>query len=177
MCILVVFDLKILNYCLLNFFKIKTNIFFLLTFENLKWFKTLANVVVVDEFIAVRVGGLTPDQFCFGERRHVCGCCGIWHFSSKISRNETFSLCCVNGKILLTGDRMLREVLFADFLEIATVVWRRGEQTFSERCPAVQQRYGVCLSNHSRFRNAPRTRGQAVCPARPNVSCLRWHKR
>lgn len=104
MFILVVFDLKILGYCLLNFFKIKTNIFFFLTFENLKCFKTLANVVV-DEFIAARVGGLTSDRFCFGELRHVSGCCGIWHFSIKTSRDETFSLYCVNGKILLTGDR------------------------------------------------------------------------
>lgn len=79
-------------------------------FKNLKSFKTLANVVVVVEFIAARVGGLTPGRFRVDELQHVYGCYGIWPFSSETSRGDTFSLCCDNGKILSTGDRMLREV-------------------------------------------------------------------
>lgn len=70
----------------------------------------MENIVVVEEFIRAQVGGPQLDQHNVGTLTHICAHCNARHFISEQTQTRTFSLCCGNGKVCLTGDRVLQPV-------------------------------------------------------------------
>lgn len=58
---------------------------------------------------AARIGLHIPDQFELGPMECLCLHCYARHFA-KEQISGHFSLCCGNGKILLTGNRILKPV-------------------------------------------------------------------
>lgn len=115
----------------------------------------------VEEFIAARVGGLTSDRFRVGALRYVWNA----HFPSEPSRDDTFSLCCGCGKYLLTGDRILKEVLSTLCLSFSRAKNRRFQ-----RGAWKYNRAMAFVSPITWFRGISMTRTLAFCPASPNIS-------
>ncbi|XP_025405609.1 uncharacterized protein LOC112679890 [Sipha flava] len=67
----------------------------------------MANIVVIEELIAARVTAPAPARLFIGPMDRVCPHCCARHFIGE------HYICCGDGKVLLTGDRALREVPLA----------------------------------------------------------------
>jgi len=76
--------------------------------NNAELNELMENIVVLEEILRAQIIGPEPNQHSVGTLTHNCAHCNARHFIKERTQTSTFSLCSGNGKVCLTGDRVLQ---------------------------------------------------------------------